>query len=120
MADPRSLADTIRTAVEDARRAYPNRDGLAAALAALDALVELAENYRAAYMEQRGMREKSDEAHHREYARAIHTIPVSDLIEHEADPECVCGPELEAVEREDGSFGWLYTHHSLDGREEYE
>jgi hypothetical protein len=49
---------------------------------------------------------------------AIHTVPVNDLIEHDtATDDCVCGPEAEAVERDDGSFGWLLIHHSLDGRE---
>jgi hypothetical protein len=47
----------------------------------------------------------------------IHTYPVRDLIEHELSPECVCGPECVPVEREDGSFGWHFRHHSLDGRE---
>lgn len=30
---------------------------------------------------------------------------------------CPCGPRVEAVMRDDGSNGWLYIHHSLDGRE---
>lgn len=47
----------------------------------------------------------------------VHTIPVNDLVEHEASEDCVCGPELEPVERDDGSMGWLAIHHSLDGRE---
>lgn len=51
---------------------------------------------------------------------AIHTVPVNDLIEHDLSPDCICGPECEAVERDDGSFGWLYSHHSLDGRERHE
>jgi hypothetical protein len=51
---------------------------------------------------------------------AVHTVPVNDLIEHETSPDCLCGPECEPVERDDGSFGWLYVHHSLDGREERE
>lgn len=52
----------------------------------------------------------------------IHVIPVDDLIDHETDPdtECVCGPEVEPVERDDGSMGWLVKHHSLDGREKHE
>lgn len=45
-----------------------------------------------------------------------HTYPVGDLIEHELTEDCICGPEVEPVERGDGSFGWLYSHHSLDGR----
>ena len=45
-----------------------------------------------------------------------HVEPVNDLIAHE-DNDCVCGPTVEPVPRDDGSIGWLYTHHSLDGRE---
>lgn len=48
----------------------------------------------------------------------VHVYPVNDLVEHEIEgQDCVCGPEVEPVEREDGSFGWLVKHHSLDGRE---
>lgn len=46
----------------------------------------------------------------------VHVVPVGDLIEH-CREECVCGPTVEPVQRDDGSYGWLYTHHSLDGRE---
>lgn len=46
-----------------------------------------------------------------------HVFPVDDLIEHEADGGCPCGPTSEPVERVDGSIGWLLIHHSLDGRE---
>lgn len=51
---------------------------------------------------------------------AVHTMPVNDLVEHDTSPDCVCGPDCEPVERADGSFGWLYVHHSLDGREAHE
>jgi hypothetical protein len=48
--------------------------------------------------------------------------PLDDLMEHDVDGEdhCVCGPRVEPVLRDDGSNGWLYTHHSLDGREQTE
>jgi hypothetical protein len=47
-----------------------------------------------------------------------HVYPVNDLIEHDTDTdECVCGPVVEPVERDDGSFGWLLRHNTLDGRE---
>lgn len=48
--------------------------------------------------------------------------PLADLIEHDIDGEdrCPCGPRVEPAPRPDGSFGWLYVHHSLDGRERYE
>ena len=48
----------------------------------------------------------------------VHIYPVGDLIEHDTSGEpCACGPTDEPVERDDGSFGWLVVHHSLDGRE---
>lgn len=48
----------------------------------------------------------------------IHVLPINDLIEHEDEGEdCVCGPDLEPVERDDGSIAWMVVHHSLDGRE---
>lgn len=52
----------------------------------------------------------------------VHVIPCNDLVEHDTGPdtECVCGPALEAVPRDDGSYGWVYVHHSLDGRERHE
>lgn len=46
-----------------------------------------------------------------------HVVPVGDLVEHVSDASCVCGPTTEPVKREDGSIGWVVTHHSLDGRE---
>jgi hypothetical protein len=43
---------------------------------------------------------------------------VNDLVEHDnTGDDCVCGPEVEPVPRDDGSMGWLIKHHSLDGRE---
>lgn len=51
----------------------------------------------------------------------VHVLPVGDLIEHDDEgTDCPCGPDTEAVFREDGSNGWLITHHSLDGRERLE
>lgn len=48
----------------------------------------------------------------------VHVYPNADLVEHDTETDdCVCGPTIEPVEREDGSIGWLATHHSLDGRE---
>jgi hypothetical protein len=48
----------------------------------------------------------------------IHVVPVNDLIEHATDgSDCPCGPEQVPVPRDDGSMGWLVSHHSLDGRE---
>ena len=51
----------------------------------------------------------------------VHVYPVNDLIEHDTDgDECPCGPTPEAVKRDDGSVGWVLSHHSLDGREQSE
>jgi len=48
----------------------------------------------------------------------VHVTPINDLIDHrEISDECVCGPTTEPVPGDDGSMGWLVTHHSLDGRE---
>lgn len=52
----------------------------------------------------------------REASGDVHVLPLEDLIGHEA-ADCVCGPDVEPIPREDGSMGWLVTHHSLDGRE---
>lgn len=53
----------------------------------------------------------------------VHIRPTNDGVEHDTtstDPDCVCGPRVEPVQREDGSIGWLIVHHSLDGREHNE
>lgn len=42
-----------------------------------------------------------------------HIIPINDLREHEATPECWCCP---TEDEEDG----LVVHHAMDNREEYE
>jgi len=54
-----------------------------------------------------------------EMSDRVHVVPVDDLIGHETDDgqDCVCGPRVEVVERDDGSDGWVVTHYSLDGRE---
>lgn len=49
----------------------------------------------------------------------VHVIPVDDLIAHEV-VQCVCVPAVECVRKTEGPDGWLYTHHSLDGREQHE
>lgn len=50
-----------------------------------------------------------------------HVYPQADVIEHAtAGEDCVCGPTIEAIKRDDGSIGWLRIHHSLDGREKDE
>lgn len=39
--------------------------------------------------------------------------PVGDLIDHDVEGDCVCGPYIEHL----GGRDWLYSHASLDGRE---
>jgi hypothetical protein len=43
----------------------------------------------------------------------VHVYPVGDAVAHVLTEDCVCGPAIEPVEREDGSYGWLITHHGL-------
>tara|TARA_B100000700_G_scaffold313331_1_gene398193 strand:+ start:211 stop:384 length:174 start_codon:yes stop_codon:yes gene_type:complete len=51
----------------------------------------------------------------------VHVYPVNDLVEHDVEGgDCICGPTTEAIKREDGSYGWVIIHHSLDGRESHE
>ena len=42
----------------------------------------------------------------------VHLIPPADYIEHESEPDCVCGPQVE-----ESSNQVLVRHFSLDGRE---
>lgn len=46
-----------------------------------------------------------------------HVMPRGDLIDHQADEDCPCGPTAVPVPNPDGSMGWNVIHHSLDGRE---
>lgn len=47
----------------------------------------------------------------------IHVCPVEDAIDHDLDThDCPCGPAFELQD----SGCWLVTHHSLDGREQFE
>lgn len=74
----------------------------------------------------------------------VHVVPLHDLIEHEVPggrdghegapgqwlaievgPACTatgcpCRPTPELVPNDDGPDGWMYVHHSLDGREQHE
>lgn len=47
----------------------------------------------------------------------VHVTPIDDLIEHEESEDCVCVPRTTLIHCDDGSDGWVITHHSLDGRE---
>lgn len=46
----------------------------------------------------------------------MHVVPDRDIVDHEPD-DCMCGPRTEPMQREDGSYGWMVVHSSLDGRE---
>ncbi len=46
----------------------------------------------------------------------VHVRPKKDLIKHERSHNCVCIPTAESEEK----GVWVYTHHSLDGREAHE
>jgi hypothetical protein len=52
--------------------------------------------------------------------KTAHVHPVNDLIDHQLDDACPCGPTTEPEPRVDGSIGWIVVHHSLDGREHLE
>lgn len=47
----------------------------------------------------------------------VHVLPLGDLIRHDHTDLCPCGPTPSPSPMADGSDGWIYTHHSLDGRE---
>lgn len=51
--------------------------------------------------------------------RTVHILPRDDLVAHESsnDGDCVCGPETQPVEQDDGGMDWLIVHAALDGRE---
>lgn len=50
------------------------------------------------------------------HGHTVHVHPLHDTLAHHLDEDCVCGPTPEHVP----PSGWLYTHHSLDGRERFE
>jgi len=50
----------------------------------------------------------------------VHVMPIGDIVEHVDSDECVCGPKMKPVSRDDGSIGWVILHSSLDGREMFE
>ncbi len=47
----------------------------------------------------------------------LHVVPRGDLIEHDTDESCPCGPTPRPEKAADGSVSWTIVHHSLDGRE---
>lgn len=50
------------------------------------------------------------------FENEVHTVPLNDLVEH-TYLDCVCGPTVVPVEREDGGINWQVIHEALDGRE---
>lgn len=52
----------------------------------------------------------------------VHVLPLGDALPHDEgnDGDCPCGPTTDPCPRDDGTIGWLITHHSLDGREQHE
>ena len=51
---------------------------------------------------------------------AIHVTPRDDLVLHEPNEECVCVPECCPNELPDGSIVYVYVHHALDRRDDFE
>jgi hypothetical protein len=47
----------------------------------------------------------------------VHVAPIGDVIAHDLDEDCVCGPSVEIIPNPDGPDGYMWTHHALDGRE---
>jgi len=45
-----------------------------------------------------------------------HVLPIADLIAHEADTDCVCGPTCLPVVSNGTVTGFTYSHNALDGR----
>lgn len=58
--------------------------------------------------------ERKGDQHHQ------HVLPLGDLTSHIESEDCICGPLIAPIKRNDGSVAWLVTHHSLDGREQAE
>lgn len=48
--------------------------------------------------------------------REIHVVPPGDLVEHDCERSCACGPTVTSQFLVDGSIGWSWQHHALDGR----
>lgn len=53
---------------------------------------------------------------------SLHVTPENDLVSHQLNDECVCGPRVEWFDPDTGEAydGSLVVHHSLDGREHRE
>lgn len=49
----------------------------------------------------------------------FHYVPIGDLITHDLDPDCHCGPTIERCKVNDhvGITHYLVTHAALDGRD---
>jgi len=43
----------------------------------------------------------------------VHIVPEDDLVQHDLNRDCVCGPTIERFLRADGTVGGLALHHAL-------
>lgn len=54
----------------------------------------------------------------------VHVVPCGDVVTHDLDDDCACGPYVERIDPDTGlpypAGTALVVHHSLDGRERYE
>lgn len=50
------------------------------------------------------------------HPKDTHHIPNGDLIDHQPDEHCICGPTHRS-DMTSGTLRWNVWHHSLDGRE---
>ena len=53
------------------------------------------------------------------HTKDTHHIPNHDLIDHQPDEHCICGPTHRS-NMLTGALRWDVVHHSLDGREAHE
>lgn len=48
--------------------------------------------------------------------KAVHVVPVDDILEHDSNDSCPCLPQLEVVTADENPVGWIYVHAAWDGR----
>lgn len=53
------------------------------------------------------------------HTKDTHLIPDHDLIDHQPDEHCICGPTHRS-DMSSGELRWNVWHHSLNGREDDE
>lgn len=47
----------------------------------------------------------------------VHVVPIDDIIDHDCDDRCICGPTEELCVENGQYEGSVIMHPSLDGRE---